>query len=491
MKKKTLFTLLALCPFPVALAASNESPEALRPNILFISVDDLRCSIGTYGDEVAKTPSLDKLVSEGARFDRHYVNFPICIPSRVALLTGARPERTRQAYGPHVWQKIEGIQPMGKFFKSQGYRTASLGKIWHWYEGKQDERFDEFDWNYYPPGGNDFAVLPENRKSERRKAVSFERGEAPEADYPDVKITDTAIAKLDELAKDLSKPFLLMVGYLKPHLPFNAPAKYWDLYDPSKLPKPANPNFPVGAPDYAHNDYNDLAGYRDIPQAPEPLNRDVAENLVHGYYACVSFIDAQIGRLLEALEHFGLSDNTIVVLWSDHGWHLGDQSLWSKHTNFEIAARSPLIIRAPGVTRPGSAPTAIAESVDIFPTLVELCGIKPPSILDGDSLVPVLRDPDAPLPEQAAYHVVVRWVEVPGKTWKLPIVGRAVRNDRFRLIEWHKGWEKGEVLARELYDYHADPNETRNLADDPACKPELNELSAKIATMQQRFPNPQ
>ncbi|GAB4181995.1 MAG: sulfatase [Terrimicrobiaceae bacterium] len=491
MKNKTLLTLAALCPLSASLAASDKSPEVVRPNILFISVDDLRCSIGTYGDNVAKTPSLDKLASESARFDRHYVNFPICIPSRVALLTGARPERTRQGYGPHIWPKIEGIQPMGTFFTSQGYWTASLGKIWHWYEGSQDERFDKFDWNYYPPGGNNFAVLPENRKSESRKAVAFERGEAPEADYPDAMITDAAIAKLDELSKDPSKPFLLMVGYLKPHLPFNAPAKYWDLYDPSKLPKPANPRFPVGAPDYAHNDYNDLAGYRDIPKAPEPLDRNLAENLVHGYYACVSFIDAQIGRLLEALENSGLADNTIVVLWSDHGWHLGDQSLWSKNTNFEITARSPLIIRAPGVTRPGSVPNAIAESVDIFPTLVELCGIKPPAILDGDSLVPVLRDPGASLPEQAAYHVVVRWVEAPGKPWKLPIVGRAVRNDRFRLVEWHKGWEDGGVVARELYDYDTDPDEKRNLADDPAYKATRDELSEKIAAMQQRFLSPQ
>jgi len=475
-------------PLP-AMAAISAVAEEPRPNILFISVDDLRCSIGAYGDKAAKTPALDKLAAEGARFDRNYVNFPICIPSRAALLTGARPERTHQVYGPHVWQKIEGIQPMGKYFSSQGYWTGSIGKIWHWFEGKPDERFDKFDWDYYPPGGIGFAVRPENLKSDGHHAAAFERGEADEADYPDVKMTDAAIAKLGDLALNRSKPFLLMVGYLKPHLPFNAPAKYWDLYGPSELPEPPNPSFPDGAPDYAHNNYNDLATYRSVPPAPQPLDRNFAKNLVHGYYACVSFVDAQIGRLLAALEETGLADDTIVVLWSDHGWHLGDQSLWSKNTNFEMSTRGPLIIRAPGVTQPGSAPSAIAESVDLYPTLVELCGTKPPAILDGQSLVPFLRDPGALPAEDAAYHIVVKWVDAPGKPWKLPIVGRAVRTDRFRLVEWYNGWDKAEVLAREFYDYQTDHNETRNLVGDPARKATIDELSAMISAMRNRFPS--
>ena len=313
----------------------------------------------------------------------------------------------------------------------------------------------------------DVAKLP--------RGAAWESAAVPDNAYPDGKIAEEAIRRLRAAKERSGQPFFIAVGFLKPHLPFCAPKRYWDLYSRQDFNPPSLRTPPEGAPAYAPTSWGELRQYSDIPETG-PLNDEQARTLIHGYHAAVSYVDAQIGRVLNELEQLGLAANTIVVLWGDHGWHLGDHGMWCKHTNYEEAARIPLLIFVQGVTKPGTRSRAMVESVDIYPTLCELAGLPLPAeaqSLEGKSLVPVLKNPSRELKE-AVFHVYPRNRKPDGE-----ILGRAVRTSRYRLVEWKKPGMAPETAEFELYDYQKDPLETKNLA--PA-EPELvKKLSVLLA----------
>lgn len=479
MPRAALLLLLSLAAFAIRTADAADA-EPRRPNVLLILVDDLRNQLGCFGDADMVTPNIDRLADAGVRFDRHYVSVPICIPSRVSLLTGTRSERTRQVYGPLVFGRIPGVRTMGRTFSEAGYRTVSLGKVWHVYAGS--ERPDTFDVSDHPGWNNNYAgpVYGSVRKSEEKGRAPATEGplDVPDEAYADGKIARKAMEELRASAKE-GRPFLMLVGFNKPHLPLNAPKRYWDLYDAAHPPAaPAAVTPPYGMPDEAWRKEHELWEYNDGWTFAKPPNEAEGRHLRHAYAACVSFVDAQVGKLLEELDRLGLRDNTIVLLWSDHGFHLGELGMWTKHTNFENASASPLIISAPGFAR-GRVSHALVETPDLFPTLLDLCGLPPLDVSDGETLRPLLQDPDAPW-SPVAYHLVDRW-EPDGKGGKRQIVGRAIRTAEFRYVEWHNGWGRGAPRARELYRYPTGNDLERiNLAEDPAFAGTVAELAEKL-----------
>lgn len=471
-KNLSLSLVFALIAGATALAAA---PAERKPNILFIAVDDLRPQLGCYGVDWMKTPNIDSLAERGVRFERHYVQFAVCIPSRVALLTSLRSERTHQVYGPHVWQQIPDVSTLGRTFGDAGYATISLGKIWHGKpEGGTRKDGDVFDEVWVPKVP---SYAGEIKNSGGKSKGDEEGGEAgpvsealdvPDSTYEDGQIALAAIDRLKKLTSDKNKPFLLAVGFHRPHLPFVAPKKYWDLYDREKLPLPPQPNFPEKAPGLARN--HGIKGFIDIAHGPD-ANYDEAtvRRLIHGYCASTSYVDSQVGLVLEALRASGQENNTIVVLWGDHGWQLGDLDQWAKSTNYERATRSPLIVCAPGKAS-GAVSSNLVETVDIFPSLVDLAGLPALPLTDGRSFAPLLVDSQQPW-KQAVYHVFDRMVKVPGSTNRL-VIGYAVRTENARYVEWHEGWSReSPIVAREFYRYTATrPDEVVNEVEDPALR---------------------
>ena len=478
-----------------------------KPNVLFIAVDDLRPELGCYGAKGMLTPNIDRLAASGVLFERHYVQFAVCIPSRAALLTSLRSERTHQIYGPPMWDKVPGVSPIGKTFKAGGYSTVSLGKIWH-VEGGQ--LTDVFDVKWAPDGGQyanpgNAALSEKYRKAKVALKKSgqgdaepggplppvTECAEVPDNAYADGMIADRAIAEMSRLQGE-GNPFLLAVGFHKPHIPFVAPRKYWELFDESKLSLAPNPEFPRDMPSIAFsgnpNFYNyDYEAFAPLPQEGR-MPDATARHIIHGYRAAVSFVDAQVGRVLDELDRLGLTGNTIVVLWGDHGFHLGDTGMWGKQTNFESATRSPLIARAPGRTKAGSRSRALVETVDIFPTLLDLCGLPPLPLSDGRSFLPLLDDPQRPWKE-AVCHVFDRHPKVDGKSQL--VIGHGVRSASHRLVSWRAGWElSGKEVAVELYDYDNDPFETRNVAADPSYAQTLAKLRQLLQELPANQPSP-
>jgi len=463
------------------LAAPGYSAGTAKPNILFIAVDDLRPQLGCYGVEWMKSPNIDKLSAEGVRFSRHYVAQAVCIPSRASVFTSLRCERTQQVYGPMRWQQVPEAESMGKKFSTLGYQTASLGKIWHT-EGEPHGDFFDVEWSTQSTNEGRYA-LPQNLKYNVAKKVDVKKGKAKKgdakpadlspitecADVPDEAYRDgmTANKAIETMRqfKATGKPFLLAVGFRKPHLPFDAPKKYWDLYEESKMPLAPHPDLPKGMPELAYNNSPNFFSYDYGTYAPLPTGKfgrmpdATARHLVRAYAAATSFADAQAGRVLDELNRLGLAENTIVVLWGDHGFFLDDIQQWSKHSNFERAARSPLIIRAPGYTR-GGVCNAFVGSVDILPTLLDLAGLPPMKISDGTSLKPLLANPSTPWSE-AVWHCYPR-----GKN-----IGFAVRTSQARYVEWRAGWSlKAPLVCREYYPLEGDGfvDELSNEADNPA-----------------------
>ena len=487
----------ALC---LLLAATGIAAAAgARPNILFIAADDLRPQLGCYGETWMRTPHIDRLAASAVRFDRHYVQMAVCIPSRVALLTSLRSERTQQVYGPMRWQRVPGATPFGKTFRAHGYTAVSLGKLWH---AEGEPHGDAFDREWAPTP--QLYASPDSQAliGQMRAARQSKRGGAPSltakksaarlppitesADvsddaYVDGQVAREAVAELRRLAAG-EKPFLLAVGFTKPHIPFTAPQKYWDLYRERDIPLAGARGLPRDMPAVAFshhpNFYNyDYAPHAPLPRGTAPMPDDTARHLIHAYAAATSYLDAQAGKVLAELERLGLAEKTIVVFWGDHGFHLGDAGHWGKQTNFERATRSPLLIRAPGVTRPGVCP-ALVETVDLFPTLVDLAGLPPLAVSDGTSLRPWLVDPAAPS-RPAVYHVFNR---APAAGSGEPRIGFAVRTMDARYIEWRRGWSPdGAVITREYYRYStAHPDEEVNLAADPTHATEMAALAKRL-----------
>lgn len=466
--------------------------DAVKSNVLFICVDDLKPLLGCYGNQQIKSPHLDRLAARGLLFERAYCNQAVCAPSRNALLTGSRPT-TSGIYdlGTNFRQANPDAVTLPQYFMQHGYRTEGIGKIFHVGHGNRE---DPASWSVPHFSAKSIAyVLPKSRVNEdltREEALfaneagadklprgaAYEAADVADNAYPDGKIADETIRRLQAATAKPAAPFFLAVGFLKPHLPFCAPKKYWDLYDRALFTVPALRKPPEGAPPYAPTSWGELRQYSDIPESG-PLTDEQARAMIHGYHAATSYVDAQIGRVLDELDRLGLATNTIVVLWGDHGWHLGDHGLWSKHSNYEEATRIPLFIIAPGVTTPATRTTALTETVDLYPTLAELAGLPKPKLpqpLDGQSLVPVLKKPSRDNKE-AAFQVFPRNRRGDGQ-----ILGRVVRTERYRLVEWKKPGAAADTADVELYDYQADPLETKNLASEqPKVVAKLRAILAK------------
>jgi iduronate 2-sulfatase len=472
-----------------------------RPNVLLICVDDLKPLLGCYGNEIVKSPNIDRLAARGLRFDRAYCNQAVCAPSRNALLTGLRPQ-TLGIYdlSTNFRRAVPDSITLPQYFKSHGYRTEGLGKIFHVGHGNHE---DPDSWSVphwtakvigYALSENRaprtltreealFDNVPGDRARRLPRGAAYESADAPDTAYPDGKLADEAIRRLDEqAAKTPDTPFFIAVGFVKPHLPFCAPKKYWDLYEPSQFTVPDLQTPPEGAPPFAPTNWGELRQYADMPEAGG-LSEEVQRTLIHGYHAAVSYMDAQLGRVIDALAANGLDKNTIIVLWGDHGWHLGDHGMWCKHSNYEQAARIPLIVVAPDVIAGGSASAALVESVDVYPTLCELAGLPVPKNLDGRSFAAVLKNPSSET-KDSIFHVYPRGNRI----------GRAVRTSRYRLVEWKRPGAPADRAVLELYDYETDPGEHKNLAselpeviadlreilaDQPEAKPQLGSRPAR------------
>ncbi|RJP30161.1 MAG: iduronate sulfatase [Candidatus Omnitrophota bacterium] len=481
-------------------AASLANPNALfarekKTNVLFIAVDDLRPQLGCYGFSQMRTPHIDALAARGTVFTRAYCQQAVCSPSRTSLLTGLRPDSTRvYDLQTHFRLNIPDIVTLPQYFKQNGYHTQSFGKIYH--GGLNDpDSWSVKSWHPNVPGygkPETLKALDEERKRLREKnkstatevlqrdsrtgqalkvttpkyrvrGPSWEDPDVPDNALPDGQTADEAIKTLRKI-KD--KPFFLAVGFLKPHLPFVAPKSYFDLYPPDTIPLPLNPFPPQEVPPIALHNWGELRNYNDIPEKG-PLTNKQKMDLIRAYYAAVSYTDAQIGRIVDELERLGLRDNTVIVLWGDHGWQLGEHDLWCKHTNFEIATHSPLIFSAPGQKNAGAQTDSLAEFVDIYPTLCELCDLPLPEHLQGTSLKPVMEDPLREV-KKAAFSQYPR-----GK-----IMGYSIRTDRYRYTEWQN--QDGFAITKELYDHRVDPNENVNMAFRAEKQKSVNELHGML-----------
>ncbi|MEN3940368.1 sulfatase [Prosthecobacter sp. SYSU 5D2] len=452
------------------LAAATVS--AAKPNVIMICVDDLKPTISSYGDTVAITPNIDRLAKRGVLFEKAYCNQAVCSPSRNALMTGLRPQ-TLGIYelSTNFRKGAPDAVTISQHFMKQGYTAEAMGKIFHVGHGNTE---DAASWSVpaWKPKGKAYANA-ESTSVTRPSRTGSDRGWATESadvgdtTYADGLIAQEAVKRLKLAAKNPGQPFFMAVGFMKPHLPFVAPKKYWDLYDPAKLPMPEVTTAPAGAPEYAGKAGGELRQYSDMP-TKGPIDEAMTRRLIHGYYAATSYMDRQLGRVLDTLEATGLAENTIIVFWGDHGWHLGDHSMWCKHTNYEQAARIPVIVAAPGASQ-GVKTSSLIETVDIYPTLSELAGLPAPDRLDGKSFAAVVKDP-AQKTRESIIHVYPR----------NDLLGRAIRTDHYRLVEWKKAGSQEAPDALELYDYQEDPLETKNLA---AERPEVvKELAAILAT---------
>ncbi|MHB8955510.1 MAG: sulfatase-like hydrolase/transferase [Pirellulaceae bacterium] len=482
-----LVAILLLAP-RTALSAAVETRSA-QPNVLLICVDDLKPLLGCYGDTTVKSPNIDRLAARSVLFERAYCNQAVCAPSRNALLTGRRPQ-TLGIYdlGTNFRLSRADAVSLPQLFRQQGWRAEGLGKIFHVGHGNHE---DPVSWSVPHWQANVVAyALPESKAKQQLtreealfanqsaknlpRGAAYESAEVPDNAYPDGALADEVIRRLQAAQQTPAEPFFLAVGFVKPHLPFVAPKKYWDLYEQTAFQLAEIRTPPVGAPSYAPQFGGELRQYAGVPEQG-PLDDDLQRTLIHGYHAATSYVDAQLGRVLDELDRLDLARDTIIVLWGDHGWHLGDHGIWCKHTNYEQAARIPLLVAAPGIAV-GSRSASLVETVDIYPTLCELAGVPGPSDLDGRSFAATLRDVSLPARDHVI-HVYPR--TAPGKG---PVLGRAIRTDRYRFVEWKKIGDPAENAELELYDYQSDPLETRNLAG------QLPQIVTQMRTMLARHP---
>ena len=498
-----------------------------RPNVLFIAIDDLRPELGCYGNDVVQSPHLDALAARGLRFDRAYCQQAICSPSRASLMTGALPEDIGVVENTAYFRKLNpDIVTLPQQFIAHGYEAVYSGKIYH---NRMTD--DEKSWSrkvsrkgYTRPSTLGGYANPENVDifKANRKAILAQYGpersgglvhgpayEASRVDsddrLSDGANTSAAIATLKELTEG-DKPWFLAMGYYKPHLPFVAPKRYFDLYDPAEIPLASQTSPPSDGAALGLHESFELRTRHNIPKSGS-IDENLSRELRHAYYACISYVDAQIGRLLAALDEHGAGDNTIIVVWGDHGWHLGEMGVWGKATNYEIATRVPLIVSTPDMSARGSSTDALVELVDLYPTLCELAGIPQPDHLAGQSFRPLLEKPSQPwktvarsqfpspsLREWAANplsdgmretffgpliaDVESRIAAQHGGDWDRDlfenhVMGYATRTDRYRLVEWRdRRNPDAEPVFVELYDHQGDPTETTNIA---ATHPEIVE----------------
>ena len=512
MKIVKLLLVVFIASLGTCFAQKSVNNE--QKNILFIAIDDLKPLIAAYGEKQMHTPNIDRLAKMGVLFKNANVQQAVCGPSRASIMTAMYPDNTK------VWdlhtdfrKSAPSLQSMPEYLITQGYETTAIGKIYH--KGSSSEGHDGKSWsmphtlpvNFPEEYGKPmyaFYQHPETKKTMqllRKEALakglkkygkqsqyvfktikpSTECVEGSDEIYQDGLYTKDALKKLDKLASK-NKPFFLAVGYQKPHLPFNAPKKYWDLYKREDIQLAAFQNLAEGSPRIAYHSFGELRSYSDIDSSlgigakmPEAKQRE----LIHGYMACVSYVDAQVGKLLDALEEKKLLENTVIVLWGDHGYHLGDHAEWCKHSNFEQATRIPLLFAGPGVEKNKAEDTPV-ELVDVFPTLFELSGVETPDV-DGKSLVPLLDGKKKT--NIAVDYAVSQYPRMKDK------MGYSIRSERYRYTEWHgasyrsfKKYKDANIVARELYDYKLDPNETKNLVEEKEYAAVVSDLKSKLKT---------
>ena len=524
------------CLFIISLAVTTSvcAQQKKKPNILFIAIDDLRAELGCYGSTVVKSPNIDALAKQGVQFNRAYCQEAICGPSRASIMTGTRPETINVI---DLFQDFRANRPdivtLPQHFRDNGYETVYVGKVFH--PGFTDE---EMSWSRKPilptrnpdapqtKGGYaskaNQAMYTENKiKLEEKygekvitdnwlaKGPAYECEDVPDDTYEDGYNTESAIATLKDLKKN-SKPWFLGYGLLKPHLDWIAPKKYWDMYDEDKIKISTQVNPPKDGATMGLSESLEVRVGANIPKTA-PFSPELQRKLIHAYYACISYVDAQIGKIIAALKESGEYDNTIIVLWSDHGFNLGEMGYWGKATNYEIATKVPFIIIAPGITDKvkGEQSDALVELVDAYPTLCDLAGLKRPATLEGHSLVPLLKNPNLPW-QKAAFSLfptpaLREWAARPftapfrtaffapliekiearikaqmGDKWNRNtfenfVMGYAMRTDRYRLVVWKdRRRPNDKPLFIELYDHQLDPDETVNIAaQNPAIVDKL------------------
>ena len=450
-----------------------------KPNIILILVDDLKPNLGIYGDDFSKSPNIDQLAREGIRFNLAYANQAVCVASRYNLMLGKRSTSTGlYRFGVNFRTIYPAMETLPQIFKNNGYHTESIGKVYHVGHGNTN---DTESWSvpHYNDKVIEYLVLESNNRELTREEALFEnynlyaeekidiktlpRGAAWESPdvlddaYADGRVARQAINRLRLLSENQTQPFFLAVGFVRPHLPFSAPKKYWDLYDKDQIPLPKFESPPEGAPKFAVKKGGEINNFKPIdPSSNKPYKNELKRNLIHGYFASISYMDEQMGRLMREIKRLKLDENTIIVLWGDHGWHLGDHGIWTKHTNYEQATRIPLIIKAPGVTNENTFCDQTVETVDLYPTLTALANLDrkiPTHNLDGKNLSPLLKDPSY-LVKDHIYHSFIRQGNL----------GEAIRDKRYRMIRWTNLKDKDNVVY-ELYDYKKDPDERINIAN--------------------------
>ncbi len=509
---------LVFAHFLFPLNDAHPAPNSSRPNVLFIAIDDLRPELGCYGNKDIHSPNLDKLAKQGRCFLRAYCQEAICSPSRASLLTGSRPDTIGVIENRAYFRDLNPqIVTLPQHFITHGYTAVYSGKIFH---GRMTD--EQHSWNHKPnrkgltrpttPGGN---ALPGNQRiyaenkdrmvtlygeSSSRGLIhgpAFEAAQVEDDGYIDGYNTSVAIQTLDELVQQ-DKPWFLALGFSRPHLPFHAPKRYFDLYNPEEIQLTKFSEPPQDGASMGLHASFELRTRHDIPKSG-PINQSLSRKLLHAYYACVSYVDAQIGRVIASLEKNKVRENTIIVVWGDHGWHLGEYGIWGKATNYEIATRVPLIISTPSMPQKGTSSDSLVELIDIYPTLCDLANIPQPDHLAGKSLVPVLHNPNANIKgvamSQFPTPALREWAANPlspemretffgplisqveqkireqqGNQWNRELfekylMGYTLRDPRYRYIEWRDTRNpNSEPIYQELYDHLSDPHETVNIA---------------------------
>ena len=527
---KIKFPLILVALLSISFQTTTIAQKKEKPNVLFIAIDDLKPILGCYGNKLIHTPNIDRLASMGTVFLNNYCQQAVCGPTRASLMTGKRPDYTK------VWDlktTMRSINPdivsIPQYFASQGYSTQGIGKV---YDPRcVDKKIDEPSWTvpYYKTDLKYYAEefgepvlgryqLPETKALAEKYindalAQGMKKNEANEyamkkikpstecVDVPDNAYNDGAnILQAKDILKDLSKssiPFFFAVGIAKPHLPFVAPKKYWDLYSREEMPIEKYQEKPKNAVDVAFHNAGEIRAYTDIAPLTSfsdtknfglTLPLDKQKELIHGYYAAISYTDAQVGILLNTLDELGLTKNTIIVLWGDHGWHLGDHNLWCKHTNFEQATHAPLIISSPKI-KSGKSKSQ-TEFVDIFPTLCDLAGLTVPTYLDGKSLMPIMKNNNEIVKEFS----VSQYPRSGGdpETERLgyagaKVMGYSIRTSQYRYTVWmgsnfrsSQKFDKNLIIGEELYDYINDPEETENVVNEKNYNSISGELKNKM-----------
>ncbi|YCM46213.1 sulfatase [Verrucomicrobiaceae bacterium 227] len=472
---------LLICSALVPTAFAGE-----KMNVLFIAVDDLRPELNCYGNQDLHSPHINALAARGTLFERAYCQIAVCGASRASLMTGLRPETTRcWNFKTPMREMNPDALSMPQHFKAQGYQTLSIGKIYHatnddFPQGWSEKPLRGLGPAYASPAGvaahKNASRIQKETGVRSNGPASENGGEVDDDAYNDGMVAKTAVARMKKLAAN-KKPFFLAVGFNKPHLPFNAPGKYWDLYDRTEIKVPSREKVTDGL-SYDGSTWGELKNYSDISLEAQVLDDAKTRELIHGYRASVSYMDAQVGRLMAALDETGLAKNTVVVLWGDHGYYLGDFGEWCKHTTYEVAAQVPLIISAPSM-KGGQRTKALTELVDLFPTLCDLTGNPVPESLHGTSLKPVLNNPAIAWKE----GVFSQYFKNKPKVGK--VLGTSLRTDRYRYTEWRKKDQNGALEDVTLIDFQSDPDAKTNVAADPKNKEllkKLQKLAAKSGT---------